>query len=73
MRFAQRTTIDADDVARAYGISRESAYGQAGALGAIRIGRRLVFPVAKVAADLGITTEELLDRCETVANGNGHA
>ena len=71
MRFAHRTTIDAEEVARAYGVSREVVYGNAEQLGALRIGRRLVWPVAKVAADLGISPEELLALCNGNGNGSG--
>jgi hypothetical protein len=66
MRFDRdkRTTLNVPEVAKAYGISRETAYQQADALGCVRIGKRIVFPVAKVAAQLGISANELLARCD---------
>jgi predicted DNA-binding transcriptional regulator YafY len=70
MRLTERTTVTVVEAARALGISREVAYRDAAELGAIRIGRRLVVPLAPLAGRLGLDEGELLRRIDATA-GNG--
>lgn len=65
MRLEERTTITIEEAARALGVARGTAYEAADDLGAIRVGeRRLVVPVAPLAAKLGLTAAELLERLD---------
>ena len=52
MELRQRTTLNAIEVAKAYGISRRLSYDSAACLGAKKVGARLVYPLAPIAADL---------------------
>ena len=64
--------INVEQAGRVAGISRGAAYQAAhrGDLPAVRFGRRLVVPVAKLAELLGLTAEEVASRAGA-SPGNG--
>jgi hypothetical protein len=65
----ERTVISVEEAGRLIGIGRALAYNVAEELGAIRVGeRRLVVPLAPLAARLGLTPAEALAR---LAEPNG--
>lgn len=67
MQVRERATISVEEAGRLVGIGRALAYEAAGRGelgGAIRIGRRLIVPVAPLAAQLGLTVSEALARLE---------
>jgi hypothetical protein len=59
-------TISVESARRLYGVGRATAYAAAstGEIPAIRIGRRLRCPVARIAADLGLTPAEVVRLAE---------
>jgi excisionase family DNA binding protein len=61
-----RTTISVEDAAIVLGAGRHTAYREVrnGGLGAIRVNRRWLVPVAPLAARLGVEPDELLARLD---------
>jgi excisionase family DNA binding protein len=66
MRTKERTTLSVEEAARALGVARTVMYAAAGRgeFGAMRLGRRLVIPLAPLAEKLGLSETEVLARLE---------
>lgn len=64
-----RSTIDIPTAARVLGISRNSAYAaaQAGSIPTLRIGARVLVPVAPLLRMLGIEEESSAAQAQTAA------
>jgi excisionase family DNA binding protein len=68
----QGLSFTVEQAAELLGVGRNTAYDAArkGDLPVLRIGRRLVVPAARLAALLGVTTEELALRAAAASNDN---
>jgi hypothetical protein len=66
-----RHTLTGREVARLVHSSKNTVYANVESFGGFRAGRRVVFPVGRVAQVLGITEEQLWEQVARNGNGNG--
>jgi hypothetical protein len=67
-----KTTLTAREICRVFHVSKDTCYANVESLGGFRLGRRVMFPVGRVANVMGLSEERLLELVATMKNGQGY-